>query len=117
MNIKNSIADLLGGSSGGGLLGGNSGLSNHTLDAQQYANMARHLNQPTWTSSTQVTRDLPMHMVQSGDVVIRPVRNRYNVIVVRSMGQEAETYVATDAESLADVIKLAFVNKAMDAAK
>jgi len=121
MNPLKNISDMLGGSSGiGGLLGGNSGLSNHTLDASQYAQLANQLggaNQPTWTSASTVKRDVPMGMVQSGDVIIRPVRNGYNVIVVRGMGMEVETYVATDADSLADVIKLAFVNKAMDAAK
>lgn len=84
---------------------GNSGLMAHGSILQNSNTM------PTLTPAS------PMYTLGSGNLVIKQVRNGFEVMVVGQPGFTSDTYVATDVDNLCDVIKLALVNKAMDAAK
>lgn len=56
-------------------------------------------------------------MAVAGDIIVRPARNGYRVIVVPGNGKDPEEYVATDLDNVHEVLKLATVNQKIDAAK
>ena len=57
------------------------------------------------------------NMLESGDFVIRKVRNGYRVLVAPIQGNRFDEYIAKDLTEVADVLKLATVNGRLDAAK
>lgn len=101
------FSNILGGNSGNATLSNSPALGNPGL--MQGSNiMQAHL--PMYAQPQ-------MYTVASGNLVVRQVRNGFEVTVVGQPGHTSDTYVATDIDNLCDVIRLALVNKAMDAAK
>lgn len=50
------------------------------------------------------------HLTQTGDVIVRKVRNGYLLIAVPQTGQLLDYYVAPDIDTLPDALKLAVVS-------
>ena len=54
--------------------------------------------------------------MEENDIIVRKVRNGYNIIVVYAAGSKSDIYVATDLDAVAEVLKVASVNRALDRA-
>ena len=54
--------------------------------------------------------------MEENDIIVRKVRNGYNVIVIYAAGSKSDIYVATDLDAVAEVLKVASVNRALDRA-
>lgn len=59
----------------------------------------------------------PDNTLKAGDLLVRKAANGWLVIVVGTGGKESEAYVAPDIDKLADVLKLAAVNRELKKAK
>ena len=104
------FGNILGGNPGNAAINNSPVIGNPSLMA--HGSILQNSN--TMTTLPQVS---PMYTLGSGNLVIKQVRNGFEVMVVGQPGFTSDTYVATDVDNLCDVIKLALVNKAMDAAK